>query len=208
MQAFRNLFSPTASRLLLGLLLLAVMVAHGPGGALRQVLGATHRHVGGAPVAGVTAITAVPAELAALGALAAPGAFAAFTAFAAFAAAMTSYWLFDDGLVSGRAWRQDHPTRGHAADLSAPAHRHASFERHRHDFGDASVVALDDGGAPGHRGGEVPSAASGVGADGPPGLAREPGLAALAAAVSAWPRAPSQTWQNALARLPERPPRT
>ena len=207
MQAFRNLFSPTASRLLMGLLLLAVMVGHGPGGALRQVLGATHRHDGGAPV-GVTAITVVPAGLAALGALAAPGAFAAFTAFAAFAAAMTSHWLFDDGLVAGRAWRQDHPTRGHAADLSAPAHRHASFERHRHDFGDASVVALDDGGAPGHRGGELPSAASGVGADGPPGLAREPGLAALAAAVSAWPRAPSQTWQNALARLPERPPRT
>ena len=192
MQAFRNLFSPTASRLLMGLLLLAVMLAHGPGGAVRQVLGPTHRHDGGAPVAGLTAITVVPAGLAALAAL---------------AAAMTSNGHFGDGLAAWRAWQQHHHARDHAAGLSAPAHRHASFERHRHDFGDASVVALDDGAAPGHRGGEVPSAASGVGADGPPGLAGEPGLAALAATVSAWPRAPCQTWQNALARLPERPPR-
>ena len=189
MPAFRNLFSPTASRLLMGLLLLAVMLAHGPGGALRQVLGSTHRHDSGAPVAGLTAITVVPAGLAAL------------------AAAMTSHGHFGDGLTAWRAWRQDHHARDHAPGLSAPAHRHASFERHRHDFGDASVVALDDGAAPGHRGGELPSAASGVGADGPPGLAGEPGLAALAAAVSAWPQAPCQTWQNALARLPERPPR-
>ena len=201
MQAFRNLFSPTATRLLMGLLLLAVMVAHGPGGGLRQVLGSTHRHGGGAPVAGVTAITVVPAELAALAAL------GAFAALATQAAAMTSHWLFDDGLAAWRAWQQHHHARDHAAGLSAPAHRHASCERHPHDFGDASVVALDDGAAPGHRGGELPSAASGVGADGPPGLAGEPGLAALAAAVSAWPRAPCQTWQNALARLPERPPR-
>ena len=189
MQAFRNLFSPTATRLLMGMLLLAVLVAHGPGGALRQVLGSTHRHDGQAPVAGVTAIKLVPAKLAAL------------------AAAMTTDWHVDDGRTAWRAWRQDHHGRSHAAGLSVPAHRHASFERHRHDFGDASVVALDDGGAPGHRGGEGPSAASGVGTDGPPGLALELGLAALAAAVSAWPRAPSQTWQNAQARLPERPPR-
>ena len=204
MQAFRNLFSPTATRLLMGVLLLAVLVAHGPGGALRQVLGSMHRHDGQVPLAGVTAITVVPAGLAAL---AAPAALTALTALTALSAAMTTHWRFDDGLVAWRAWRQDHHASGHEAGLSAPAHRHASFERHRHDFGDASVVALDDGGAPGHRGGEVPAAASGVGADGPPGLAGAPGPAALAAAVKAWPRAPSQTWQSAQARLPERPPR-
>ena len=97
MQAFRNLFSPTATRLLMGLLFLAVMVAHGPGGALQQVLGSMHRHDGQTPVVGVTAITEVPAGLVAL------------------AATLITHWQFDDGLVAGRAWRQNHHARGHVA---------------------------------------------------------------------------------------------
>ncbi len=209
MQPLRNLFNPTATRRLMGLLLLAFLLSHGPGSALRQVLGSTHRHEGdrhegGQPAATVAAIKVLPAGLVTL------------------ATALASRWQRVDGRAdpparqarqalqarpAWQAWQPDHPARSHTAGRSAPAHRHDRFERHGHDIADGSVIALDDGGAAGHRGGDGLSAAAGAGAELPTGLPRAPSLAALAATITGWPRAPSAAWQNALARLPDRPPR-
>ena len=183
MQALRNLFSPTAARHLLMLLLVGLLAVHGYAGAVRQVLGLTHRHDSG------HALTAQPADRAALAANAAPHAH------------------LGGGLVMRRAWWQDHHARSRATAWSAPVHRHGSAERHHHDIGDASVVALDAGSAnnPGWADSTVAAAVGGAGL--PTGLSHAPSLPAAAASACPWPRVHARTWQNALARLPERLPR-
>ena len=177
----------------MGLLLLAFLAVHGHAGVVRQWLGTAHRHDGGhlatkGPV--VTALSAKPAMRTAP------------------AAAEASLARIDDWLIMLRVWRQDRHANSHALGLSAHAHRHDAVERHHHDIGDASVAALDDGGAAGQRGADGPAAASAIGAELPPGLTGAHGLATVArvAAAWAWPQAPTQAWQNALTRLPERPP--
>lgn len=188
MPPVRHLFSPTATRLLMALLVLGFLLVHGVAGPARQLLGSVHRHDGGHPVV----VAPAPASVA-----------------TAVVAASGLRAQLDGWLSTLRAWRLDRHAHHHAAGLSDPGHRHGAFERHHHDIGDASVVALDDGGAAGHQGAEGLSTASTLGAEWPPGLAHAPATVATAATVtaSAWPGAPGRTWRNALVRLPERPPR-
>ena len=164
MRAFQSLFSPTAARHLVLLLLMGLLAAHGFAGAVRQVLGSTHRHDCGHSV----------------------------------------------GLVAsshGQA-QQHQPAHGRAPGQGhEPGHGHGSFERHHHDIGDASVVAVDDGGAAGQGWAEGTVAAAAAGAELPSGMAHAPSLPAAAASACPWPMAQARTWQNAMARLPERPPR-
>ena len=183
MKALRNLSSPTVARHLMLLLLVGLLAVHGYVGAVRQVLGSSHRHDRG------HAVAAEPAGPAALAAPSAP------------------HPHLGDGLVLRRAWWQDHHTRSRAIVWSAPAHRHGSAERHHHDIGDASVVALDAGSASNAGRADSTVAAAVGGAELPSGLARAPSLPAAAASACPWPRVHTRTWQNAMARLPERPPR-
>jgi hypothetical protein len=183
MHALRKLFSPPAARHLLLLLLVGLLAVHGYAGAVRQVLGSIHRHDSG------HALTAQAADPAALAANAArhahPG----------------------DGLVMRHVGWQDHHARSDPTAWSSPAHRHGSTERHHHDIGDASVVALDAGSTsnPGWADGTVAAAVGG--AELPTGLSHAPSLPATAASACPWPKVHARTWQNALTRLPERPPR-
>ena len=173
------------TRRLMALLLLAFLAVHGHAGVVRQWLGANHQHHGGRPVTQGLAVTA------------------------ALPATRVMHPQVDDWLTTLRAWRQDHHAHAHAhAHAHVHDHRHGAIERHHHAIGDASVVALDDGGAAGHRGAEGSAAAPAVGVEWPPGLAGASGpvAAAAAAATSAWPRSQARTWQSAVARLVERPP--
>lgn len=179
MQAFRNLFNATATRLLLALLLVGFLAVHGHAGAMRQVLGSSHRH------------DSSPSAPAATG------------------------LHLHDGLAALRAWWQGHHAHAHphqdaqvhTTARPVPDHRHGAFERHHHDIGDETVVALDDGGAVGRGGADGPAAALAGGAELPPGLARAPDLPAVPSSAIAWPAAQARTWRNALTSVPDRPPR-
>ena len=162
MQALRSLFSPTAARQLMVLLLVGLLAVHGYAGAVRQVLGSTHRHDRGNAV--------------------------------------------DLVAVSHGQAQAHEPAHGRAQD-HGHRHGHGSVERHHHDIGDASVVALDAGNATSQAWADGTVAAAVGGAELPAGPAHAPSLPAAAASACPWPRAHARTWQNAMARLPERPPR-
>ena len=160
MQALRSLFSPTAARQLMLLLLLGLLAVHGYAGAVRQLLGSSHRH----ERANAVALVAV---------------------------------------LHGQAQPHE-PAHGRAP---GHGHGHGSVERHHHDIGDASVVALDAGNATSPAWADGTVAAAVGGAELPASLAQVPSLPAAAASACPWPRVHARTWQNAMARLPERPPR-
>ena len=164
MQALRSLFSPTAARQLMVLLLVGLLAVHGYAGAVRQVLGSSHRH-DRANAVGLVAVLHGQAQA--------------------------------HEPAHGRAQGHGH---GHG-------HGHGSVERHHHDIGDASVVALDAGNATSQAWADGTVAAAVGGAELPAGLAQAPSLPAAATSACPWPRAHARTWQNAMAQLPERPPR-
>lgn len=185
MPAFRNLFNPTATRLLLALLLVGFLAVHGHAGAVRQVLGSSHRHDNRPPAPAATSLHLQDGL-----------------------AALRAWWLGHQ--AHARTHPHPHPqqdARAHRTTWPVPDHRHSAFERHHHDIGDETVVALDDGGAAGRGGADGTPTAPAGGAELPPGLARAPDLPAVPGSAIAWPTAQARTWQNALTLLPERPPR-
>ena len=165
--------SATTRPMLLCLLMLALLL-HGQAAALRQMLGAAHRHVAAEHAGQVTRWlqTAVDWRL---------------------------QLLVSSPLVGG-----------HGAPPQAGLgqhHHHDHSARHHHANTDATVVALESGGG-------VSSSSSSSSSDGssssltqPLALGSRPGWAQADSSTRRWPAATAPSWQNAAARLPERPPR-
>lgn len=170
---------PAARRLMVWALLWA-LAWQGYAGTVLQLLGPEHRHVSGAAVVAARPGSELGGSI----------------------GARVAGWL-----VALRAWQDDLHARSHAAGLSFHTHAHGQFERHHHAIGDATVLALDSGGAAGEGLSEGAAAASAGLATMALGLACALTLPAPAAQPCAWPRARARSWQDAAVRLPERPPR-
>ncbi len=160
--------------MLLCLLMLALLL-QGQAAALRQVLGAAHRHV-----------AAEQTEH----------------------ARQAARWL-----QSALDWRlqllvSSPLVGGHGAPPQAGLgqhHHHDHSARHHHANTDATVVALESGG------GVSSSSSSSDGSSSsltqPLALGSRAGWAQADGSARRWPAATAPSWQNAAARLPERPPR-
>jgi hypothetical protein len=160
--------------------LLLSLAVHGYTGSVRQMLGSNHLHH--------TADTNAPTR-------------PAFEPAGRLSSRLAG-WL---GAL--RSWQQDLHARNHALGLSTHGHWHGMFERHHHDIGDASVLAVDGGGTAGEGMSDSAGAASSGSTALPMTLGCDLTLKAPAAHLCRWPGAMTRTWQNAAARLPERPPR-
>lgn len=183
----------TTRRLTVWVLLLALAV-YGYSGVLLQLLGPAHRHHSVAPA---DATQPQPAHGSSLTALA------------------------QDWLRPVRAWRDEMHARSHAAGLPMHAHAqpqsqpqpqphthtHSVFERHHHDAGDPTVVALDGGGAAADAWSDGASAATVGSATLPLGLASSLTVPRPAARTRPWLRLSAPSWRDAHISQPERPPR-
>lgn len=175
---------PLLTCLLLCLLMLALLL-HGQAAALRQMLGAAHRHVAAEHVGQATGWlqttlgSALDWRLQLLA---------------------SSPLIGGHGLAAPADLAQQ-PAQQPAQQLAQHQH-HDHGERHHHASGDASVLALEAGGdSSGISDGSASSLTQ------PLALGSRPAWAPAAANARHWPPASAPSWQSAAARLPERPPR-
>lgn len=160
--------------------LVLALVAYGYSGALLQMLGPTHSHHAGV-----------------------------VTAAAQQGLVKKDAWLTiaKEWFRPVRAWRDDLHARSHAAGILGAPHQHSAFERHHHDIDDPSVIALDGGGAAGDALADGASTAAAGSGTLPLGLCAALVVPEPTARPCLWPRSGSHAWVDAIARLPERPPR-
>lgn len=163
----------------LWLLVLALPV-YGSSGTLLQILGPAHRHVQSATGASL---------------LAAPGLVATTDAHG-FA------WV--DGLWT--SWQNFVHAQAHVGGHFSHPHSHDDFERHHHDVGDSSVVALAADGIASAIAAELGAAAASGSATLPFALAQSLRLPRPASTQARWLLAPSAVWRSADPRRLDRPP--